>query len=394
MNSGRFAAKDFVFLLRRDILKGDISANLSFEVIFLPKPSVKSVLLASLIALLVVMIQPSFFMASMLVCIAPIAISLLYAWAGWIPAGIASAGTAASLTWFASISGVVNPALAFVGAVLVLVMPGIVSIVMMEKRIGFFKRMIAAAAAQTAALLGCVAFVYLGMGIDLVDALTEMMRSTVEYMPQEMIEQFLNMYYYSGMLTQESVEELTGGVLLWADVMKVFDQVFELTNYQLKQIMPAMLINSGLVSGILMTAVPSLITRKRGFEPPVPHVPVHEWFLPARAVGGLTVCMVTGFVLNLMKVDGAAGVVIVFSQVVSTLCIVQGIAALTRRFRDAGSGKGVRIGLTVAALLFASQFLEMVGMASALFGRRGAVSTWMRNKMKEMEENRKDDDDE
>jgi len=359
----------------------------------LPRPSVKSVLLASLAALLVVMIQPSFFMVSMLICIAPIAIALLYAWAGWVPAGIAAVGTAASLTWFASLSGAVNPALACLGALIVLVAPGVVSIVLLEKRVGFFQRMVAAVLLQTAALLGCVAVIYLGLGVDLVDALTGMMRTTVEYLPSEAVMQFLEMYYYSGMLTEESIEELTKGVLLHADVMKIFDQVFELTNYQLKQVMPAMLINSGLISGVLMTAFPGMITRKRGFEPPVPYTPVHDWFLPSRAVGGLTVCMITAFVLNFMKIEGASGVLIVFSQIVSTLCIIQGIAAISRRFRDAGAGKGARLGLIIAALLFASQFLEIAGMFSALFGRKGAVSGWMRNKMKEMEENRKDDDE-
>ena len=123
-------------------------------------------------------------------------------------------------------------------------------------------------------------------------------------------------------------------------------------------------------------------------------MPVHEWFLPSRAVGGLTVCMVTGLVLNLMNIEGAAGVMVVFGQITSTLCIIQGVAAISRLFKKSGAGRGARIGLTTAAVIFASQFMEMVGMASALFGSRGAVSTWMRNKMKEMEENRKDDDDE
>ena len=368
--------------------------NLDVEVIDLPKPSVKGILLATLVALLIVLMQPALFMTSMLVCIAPIAIALLYAWAGWFPAGIVSVGTIASLAWYASVSGAVSPALAGLGAALALVAPGVASIVLMEKRVSFFKRMACAVGAQTAALLGCIAVIYLGMGIDLVDALTGMMRTSVEYMPQEMIQSFLEMYYYSGMMTEESVQELTGGILLRADVMKIFDQIFELTNYQLKQIMPALLLNSGLISGVLMTALPSLIARKRGFSPEVPHTPVHEWFLPARAVGGLTVCMITGFALNLMNIEGAVGVVIVFSQIVSTLCILQGIAAITRRFRDAGAGKVARIGLIAAALLFASQFLEMAGMFSALFGRKGAISGWMRNRMKEMEENRKDDDDE
>lgn len=359
----------------------------------MPKPSFKSVLLASLIAIFVVMIQPSFFMVSMLVCIAPIAIALLYAWAGWVPAGIVSVGTVASLAWFAGISGAVSPLLAGLGAALVLVAPGVVSIVLMEKRMGLFRRMIACVLVQTAALLACVAFVYLAMGIDLVDALTGMMRMSVEAMPEEMISGLLNMYYYSGMLTEESMEELSGGILLYADVMKIFDEVFELTNYQLKQIMPALLINSGLISGVLMTALPSAVARKRGLEPAVPHVPVHEWFLPSRAVGGLTVCMATAIALSLMNVEGASGVLAVFMQVLTTVCVIQGVAALTRMMKKSGAGRGVRIALTTAAVVFASGFVQMVGVASALFGSHGAISAWMRNKMKEMEENRKDDDE-
>ena len=234
--------------------------NSVIGVISLPKTSVGSVLLAVLAALFVVMIQPSLFMTAMLVCIAPIAIALLYAWAGWIPAGVASVGTIASLTWFAGVGGI-NQMLAGLGAALVLVLPGVASIVLMEKRVGFFKRMAIAAGVQTAALLGCVAFIYLGMGLDLVDLLTGMMRASVEYMPQEIIEGMLNVYYAGGMLNEESVKELTSGILLRADVMKIFDQVFDLTNYQLKQVMPAMLLNSGLISGVLMPAKSPTPTR-------------------------------------------------------------------------------------------------------------------------------------
>lgn len=355
--------------------------------------SVKSILLASLAAVLVVLAQPSVFMLSMLICIAPIAIAALYAWAGWIPAGIASAGTVGSLVWFASVGGTVNPALAGLGAAAVLVAPGIVSIVLLERRTGFFKRMLITVGAQLAALLGCVAVVYLGMGIDLVDAITGMMRQSVEYMPEDMILQLLQMFYYSGMLTEESIAELSGGVLLYADVLKIFDQVFELTNYQLKQVMPAMLINSGLISGVLETTLPSQICIRRGDEPPVPHVPLHEWFLPSRAVGFAAVGLVTGIVLQYMDIDGAIGVTAVFSQLAGTLLIIQGMASVTRRFREAGSGRGARIGLVIAGLLFAPTFLQIVGAASVLFGRKGVISTWMRKRMEEMDEDRKDDDE-
>ena len=115
------------------------------------------------------------------------------------------------------------------------------------------------------------------------------------------------------------------------------------------------------------------------------------WFLPPRVVPGVAVCMLTAFALQYMKVDGALAVTAVFTTLTSTLCVIQGIAAINRRFRETGAPPGVRAGLTVAGLLFAMNFLEIAGAMSALFGRNGAISTWMR---KRMEENRKDDDEE
>ena len=86
-------------------------------------------------------------------------------------------------------------------------------------------------------------------------------------------------------------------------------------------------------------------------------------------------------------------VMVVFSLLASYLCIIQGMAAITRRFREVGAGKGARIGLIGASLVFAPTFLQYAGIASALFGRKGVVSTWMRKKMEEIEKDREDDDE-
>ncbi len=355
------------------------------------KPSVKRIIGASVIAALLGLIQPTLFMTAMLVCVTPVCIAALYAWAGWIPVAVASALTVGSLGWFASVSGGMSPVLAALSALVVFVAPALAGIAALEKRLPFFKRMAVTVGAQTAALIGFACLVYLGLKVDLVDAMVGMLRSSIEMMPADALGGYLNVFAMYGILNEESMKELNEGILLWSDVRKVLDQAFDLITYQFRQTMPAMLINSGLVSGMLITAVPSRICMRRGDEPDVGHVPMTGWFLPSRAVAGIAVCMGTGLVLQYMKVEGSGAVMAVFTMLYSTLCITQGIAALNRKFRDSGASKGARVGLTVAALLFAMNFLEIVGAMSALFGRKGAISSWMR---KRIEENRKDDDEE
>ena len=353
----------------------------------------KSIVLASLIALLVAWLQPSLFMTSMMFCIAPVAIAALYAWGGWIPAGIVSIGTVGSLAYTASVGGSVSHALAGLGAAVVLVLPGIVSICLMEKRLPFFRRMLISIGVQIAALLGCVSVIYLGMGIDLADGIAAFLRTGMEILPHEMQMSMLQMYANYGMLTEESIIELTSGIVLPSDIVKVFDQVFELVGYQLRQTLPAMLLGSGLLTGVVMTALSSRIAVRRGVQPVVPHVPVYGWFMPAHLVGGVTICLASGLVMQLMKIDEALAVTAVFSLTVSYLSMIQGVAAISRRFREAGASKFMRRMILITGVLFASWFVETYGMLSALFGRKGAISTWWIRKMKEMEENRKDDDD-
>ena len=357
------------------------------------KPSVKSIILATIVALLVSWLQPSIFMTSMFICIAPIAMTALYAWGGWIPAAVLAAGTVGSLGWFASLTEAVSPALAGLGAAVVLVLPGVVGIVLLEKRLKFFHRMMISIGVQTAALLACVSVVYLGMKVDLVDAMMSFMRTGIEQMPTDLLTTVLQYFAMYGILTEESITELTTGIVLWSDVERVLDQAFEYLTYQFRTTMPAFLMFSGLVSGILTTTIPSRICARRGEEPQLDHVPMHQWFLPAKAVGCTALCWGTGIAMQYMNVDGALALTAVFSLLGTTLCMIQGIAALSRRFREVGTGRGVRIALIAAGLLFAATFVELYGALSALFGRKGAISSWMRKRTEEMENNRKDDDE-
>lgn len=355
----------------------------------LKKPSVLRIIAASIVAALLGLVQPLFFMSAFMICLTPIALTALYAWAGWIPVVIGSAGTVGTISWFAGISGGMPPVLAGASAAIVFVLPALVAIVAQNRRIPFFRRMAATIAVQTAALLGFACMVYLGMKVDLVDALADMMRSSMEAASTETLVSCLNMFAMYGILNEESIEGLTTGFVLWSDVRNALDQAFDLIRYQLRQTMPALLLNSGLISGVLLAAVPGRICSRRGDQPDVGYVPLTQWFLPARVTGIVALCVATGCAMQWSGVEGADAMTTVFTTIGSTLCLIQGLASIHRRFRMTGTARGVRITLTILCLMFATTFLELVGAMSALFGSKGAISTWMR---KRNEENRKDDE--
>lgn len=352
-------------------------------------PPVKRVILVSLLALLLGVLQPLTVALSLALCVAPILIALMFAWAGWIPAAVMAAATVASIGFTAPLSYGVNGAAAGLAAFVVLALPAGAGIWMLHKRLPFSKRMAIQIAVQTAALLAFMMVIYLGFRVDLVDMITSWIMGTVKYMPAELLTAMIQNFAMSGMLTQESIEAVTSGIVTWADIQEVFTQALDAMNYQMKMTMPALLLTSGLLTGIFTTLIPSYVCSRRGDEPQVDHRPVRTWHLPAQVVSGVLVCSVTGIVLQLMEVSGSQGVTIVFTSLGSTLFMIQGVAALNRRFRENNLRPGPRKALIVAIVLFASNLLSMIGAASAIFGRKGLVTGWMRKKMEE----RKEDED-
>lgn len=357
------------------------------------KPSVKRVIIASVIALLPGLLQPVTIALNMALCTAPILISLLFAWAGWIPASVMALTTVVSIGLTSPVSYGVNGVLAGAAAFAVLVLPAGAAVWMLEKRMPFFRRMAVQIAAQTAALLLFMMVIYLGFKLDLVDMITAWIAETIRFMPAELLTAMIQNFAMSGMLTQESIEAITTGFITWADVQQVFDQALDTMNYQMKMSMPTMVLTSGLLTGLLTTSLPSWICARRGDEPQVDHRPVYTWRLPAKVVAGILVCSLTGIALQLMEVSGSQGVTVVFSSLGSTLFMIQGIAALHRRFRENGLRPGPRRALVVLVALFASQLLSIIGTASALFGRKGLVTGWMRKRMEEKEQRKEDDDE-
>ncbi len=347
------------------------------------------VILACVLGLFAGWMQPEMFMMSFMFCLMPVILSVLYAWAGWIPAAVASAAALTSMVQFAPAFSV-SPALMAAGTLLVSVFPAAVVIYTMEKQMKFFHRLAFGAAAQMGALLVCMLVIYLGLKVDLADALTGGIRETLNMLPAGSVTLFLEQLNMYGMLTEESIAELEGGIVTAADVSMVLDQAMDTMNYYFKQVITALVLSSGLLSGLAAVSLSSRIRRDCRTQPLVDHVMLDYWRVPPRFAGMALLGVVTGYVMQMMSMNGSESVTVIFVILLSEMLTIQGAAAISRRFRDVGAGVIARIGLIAASLVLMPSFLEMVGVFSLLMGSEGVITKWMKKRI----EQRESEDDE
>ena len=235
-----------------------------------------------------------------------------------------------------------------------------------------------------------VTVVYTVLNIDLVETLTGMMREYMNQLPNGSVTLILQQFEMYGLLTEESLTELSSGILTTGDIAKVLDQGFETLTYLLKQVMLAAILSSGMISGMVMTVLTSRIRRSCGYQTADQHVPIDCWRMPPSVVGMMAAGVAAGYVMQLSGVSGSESVTMVCMLLTTELMIVQGIAAISRRFNEVKAGAAARIGLIAASLLLMPSFLEIVGLLSLLIGSEGVITKWMKKRI----EQRESEDDE
>ena len=378
----------------------------------------KAVLWASLTALGLTLCYSILLSSSTTVWLIPVAIAALYAWGGVIPAVLLSVGsiymTVSLGQTLPDLAGTqaVGMLPAALGALLVLVLPAAAAIIAIEKKLPFARRMSVGIVSQIGALLLAAGVIYLGAGVDLVDALAKVLRGIVDTVfPPDMAVSVLQIFSTAGLLTKETITDVNTllgqfeqvdpiqlyamGYTLSAEQMQLLtgalDQAFESLTYYLKQIMPAVLLHSGLVTGVVMTTLPGFIMKRRDAECALDHKSIATWQVPRQPMGMMIVGLITGIAMQYAGMDQALAVTTVFSMLLTALLTIQGLAALLRLFERAGVSKGMKIGMPILLFIFAAPMLETAGALSALLGSHGVISLWMK---KRMEESRKEDDDE
>lgn len=258
-----------------------------------------------------------------------------------------------------------------------------VAIYMLRARSPFFAQMRATAFAQMLLFLLALTAGRGLMGTDLVDALVDGLRSWANGLSPMMADLMLSQFALSGMVDAGVYEAIAAGEFTDAARSEALVYLFDRMSVLLKLTLPGMLLSSSVLTGVLATSMPRLICARRGDEPTMPYRPVSEWFLPGRATGGLLLCLAVSFILNAAGMNGGDSIFSAVLTLCYTAAAIQGVAALSRRLKANGVKRSTRVILILAGVLLLLFFVRIYGMASALFGRNGLISGYVRRKHEE-----------
>lgn len=298
----------------------------------------------------------------------------LFAWAGLAPALVylgASLGSVAT-TWGAALAA---------AGLLLFALPSAAVIALMLRRAPYFTRLKAAAGAQLCSLLALVLILYAGLGRSLVDVLMEAMTAWADELPAPLVTMMLQQFALTGMLDTESAGMVLSGALTAEQSLAALHEIFQQTGEALRLTLPAMLVSSGMITGVLATVIPGRICALRGDD--LEYVPVSGWHVSVQLTLGALVALVTALALNWTRVNGAESVMVAVRMGVAVIYTVAGVAALSRRFKELGRSTVFRVFMIGLPLLFVPTLVLVIGVCSALFGRQGHISGYLRKKAEE-----------
>ena len=298
--------------------------------------SVGTMVGATILALVFGAIQPFTVALSMLVMITPVVLCTLYFWAGLLPALVCAVSSLASLelTYGAGFMW---------GGFVTMIIPAAVGIYLLRSRRGYFTSMQITAGTQLFTLVVVAACLYLTSGKSLVDLFIARYREWLEAMNPALSDLVLAQSSALGLVSDKVYKAVQAGEALTEELRtSAMEELFSKLEYSFKLGLPAMMLTSSLLTGVLAVALPTRICVRRGDEPEYSYVPLTEWFIPGKTTMGLLCALITCLILELIDVPGADSVNAAFSSVVYLLCALQGMAAVARALKARGWTRGKR----------------------------------------------------
>lgn len=327
---------------------------------------------ATLLALVFGALQPFTIGLSMAVMCTPVVLCTLYFWAGTLPAAVCAIASLASLE--------VTYGAGFMwGGFVTMILPAGAGIYLLRSRRGYFTCMQIMSAAQLATLLAIALYLYLSRGESLVDLFIGQFRQWLETMNPALTDLLLSRFSAMGLVDVSVYEQVEKGLSLSAELRQsAIGELLSRMDYSFKLTLPGMMMTSSVLTGVLAIALPTRICVRRGDEPQFSYAPLTEWFIPSGSTIGMICALVTSLALNLTDVSGADSVYAAVSSVVYLLFALQGLAAVARMLKARGWPRGRRAFMLALLVLFVGDGLRLIGAASALFGRQGVVTGWIK----------------
>ena len=246
----------------------------------------------------------------------------------------------------------------------------------------FFEQMNAGVIAFIGGLLAAMLIAYAAFGSGMVAKFMDVLRAEYNRMPDAALQPMVD--------AVNAMLPAAGGVrglsMTVTDFRGQLSGVLDLMQQTYAQVMPGALLSGAILSGVLSVLWANWTMARRGMATNESFVGMSGWFLPARFSLGAVLLWLVGLVMMNGGVRNGATVYMTVAQAAGAAFAVQALSALDRRMLRAGrplSRRRLLIALlAVLALLLrgVGAVLAYVGVASALFGSRGAIRLWLQER--------------
>lgn len=339
------------------------------------RPSVGRMIFSCIAALILGVLHPfltvyQVMMPMALPCVGTMTAVALYASAGLPPVILlALAGTAVSWLGLGTSLTVVWMPLC--------ILPAVVAIVQLRGVRPFFiqlRRVLIACLGGTAASVLLAALFF---GADIVSAMMTQLEAIFESIMPEIWKVYGPTLATSGVeLTYEEFAST------YFSMLKVMQQYYQLY-------LPANLLTGAALTGTISVLWGNWISARRGRATAQSFLGLHEWFMPSNMTYGVLMTLAAAFVLKLTPIQGSQTAWMAVEQLAELAFGFQALASNDRRMKERGSSRRRRTVMAVLVILCAWIFhlallgvslaaiLAVMGCASALFGRKGALRAWL-----------------
>ena len=314
---------------------------------------------------------PFFAIFAQFVLVTPLLMTVLFAWSGLWGAFAAGASTALVCYYLGGAPGLLL-------SVVMLVLPGFLTIFLLRKRKRFFTGLKLSVLFHLASLILGVSILWLCVRGDIVDALIAEFRLMIDALPRMLVDQFLILLGRTGALGTSA--DFTASMLSYAQHDAVLSDLLRSLSSDLRLSLPSMLINTGVLTAILTYALPLRICQRRGDEPQVSLAPLRDWRLDANLTLCPSACAILSLIAFNLGLAGADSVYVVMVNLALLLFSIQGVAALERWMFRLHLTPGKRTALIVVFLLLLPVALRVAGFYSAFFGSKGVVTNYLKSR--------------
>ena len=334
-------------------------------------PSPGTVTAACLAALVLGLLQPFGAMFSMVFVAGTILAAVFWAWAGYVPVILYAGASFASMKYFFGSEA------AMAMAALTL-LPAAAVVIAIIRRRPFSQRVGAGVLGQFLAFVLLIAVLYAILRQDLATVMVEGLSAAVKQMSGSVRISFLQRFALFGLFDDALSAQIISGTLSEADQIEALSQMYARFGDALRLALPALLVMSGMITGVLAAYFPSRILASRGEDEG--YVPLDKWFVPHTVIYGTLTALIAALIMYAMRLNGAEAVLGAARSGGACLTVIAGAAALDRHMKMAGRGRGMRGLLVVGGVLLANTALGVIGAISMALGQKGVISEYVRKK--------------